>query len=133
LEVKKILLDTNAYSALLQGDEKVLEAMAKAETVYMSVFVMGELFAGFRGGNRFADNRQQLERFLERPHVALLPVGLDVADVFGSVKQQLKKQGMPIPINDVWIASHAMEIGAVLITYDRHFHHVAGLRVWDEL
>ena len=131
--MKKILLDTNAYSALLQGDEKVLEAMAKAETVYMSAFVMGELFAGFRGGSRFAENRLLLERFLERPHVALLATGLDSADVFGSVKQQLKKQGTPIPINDVWIASHAMETGAVLITYDRHFQQVAGLRLWDEL
>ena len=131
--MKKILLDTNAYSALLQGDEKVLEAMAKAEIIYMSAIVLGELFAGFRGGNRFVDNRQLLERFLERPHVALLSAGMESADVFGSVKQQLKKQGTPIPINDVWIASHAMETGAVLVTYDRHFKQVAGLRIWDEL
>ena len=131
--MKKVVLDTNGYSALLQGDEKVLEAIAKAEIVYMSAIVLGELFAGFRGGNRFGDNRKLLESFLVRPHVALLPVGMETADVFGSVKQQLKEQGSPIPINDVWIASHAMETGAVLVTYDRHFNQVAGLRVWDEL
>ena len=131
--MRKVLLDTNAYSALLQGDEKVLDAVAKAETVYMSSIVLGELFAGFRGGNRFADNRKLLERFLERPHVALLPAGLETADVFGTVKQQLKQKGSPIPLNDVWIASHAMEVGAVLLTYDKHFQHVAGLRLWDEI
>lgn len=32
------------------GDFGVFEALANADTVYMSVFVLGELFAGFRGG-----------------------------------------------------------------------------------
>lgn len=131
--MKKVLLDTNAYAALLRGDEKVLLAIGKAEAVYLSAIVLGELFAGFRGGNSFAENRKLLERFLDRPHVALLSAGLETADVFGSVKQQLKEQGTPIPINDVWIAAHAMETGSVLVTYDRHFDQVAGLRVWDEL
>ncbi|MCX5901116.1 MAG: PIN domain-containing protein [Proteobacteria bacterium] len=36
-------------------------------------------------------------------------------------------------MNDVWIAAHAAETGAVLITYDEHFTRVPGLRVWDRL
>ncbi len=36
----------------------------------------------------------------------------------------------PIPINDVWIASHGLESGATVITYDGHFKHVSGLRIW---
>jgi tRNA(fMet)-specific endonuclease VapC len=131
--VKKVLLDTNAYTALLRGDEKVLSAIGAAESVGVSTIVLGELFAGFRGGNRLKENRQVLDRFLDRPHVALLPVGLETADVFGVVKQQLKAAGSPIPINDVWIAAHAMETGSVLITYDKHFKQVAGLRLWDEI
>ena len=131
--MKKVLLDTNAYAALLRGDEKVLSEIGRAETVYMSAIVLGELFAGFRGGNRFAENRMLLERFLNRPHVVLLLAGMETADVFGGVKQKLKEQGAPIPINDVWIAAHALETGAVLLTYDRHFEQVAGLRLWDEV
>ena len=42
----------------------------------------------------------------------------------------VSKAGTPIPINDVWIASHAMETGSVVITYDKHFNLVPGLRVW---
>ena len=131
--MKKVLLDTNAYAALLRGDDKVLSAIGKADTLYMSAIVLGELFAGFRGGNRFAENRKILERFLDRPHVALLSAGMETADVFGVIKQKLKEQGSPIPINDVWIAAHAMETGAVLLTYNKHFEQVAGLRLWDEL
>jgi len=39
-------------------------------------------------------------------------------------------QGKKIPLNDVWIAAHAMQHGAILITYDKHFEHVQGLRIW---
>ena len=131
--MRKVLLDTNAYAALLRGDEKVLSVISRVETIYMSAIVLGELFSGFRGGNRLVENRKILERFLNRSHVALLPVGMETADVFGSIKQQLKEQGTPIPINDVWIAAHALEMGAKVVTYDTHFKQVAGLRVWDEL
>ena len=131
--MKKILLDTNAYVALMEGDEKVLDAVAAAETVYLSSVVAGELFAGFYGGNRVAQNKRQLDSFLSRSHVALLQVGMETADIFGSVKQQLKTIGMPIPLNDVWIAAHAVETGSVLVSYDGHFRCVAGVRLWDEM
>ena len=131
--MKKVLLDTNAYAALLRGDERVLDVLAKAEHVYFSAVVLGELFAGFRGGSLFFENKQRLDQFMARPQVALLSVGRETADVFGTVKHQLKRDGTPIPLNDVWIASHAMETGAVLVTYDKHFRQVAGLRLWDEV
>ncbi|MCX6569073.1 MAG: PIN domain-containing protein [Candidatus Aminicenantes bacterium] len=52
---------------------------------------------------------------------------------FGLIKAALKRSGQPIPLNDVWIAAHALETGAVLVTYDTHFTAVPGLRTWDEL
>jgi len=39
----RILLDTNAYVRFLRGDERVLVYLARADTVFMSVFVLGEL------------------------------------------------------------------------------------------
>ncbi|MFA5205661.1 MAG: PIN domain-containing protein [Lentisphaeria bacterium] len=36
-----------------------------------------------------------------------------------------------MPINDVWLAAHCLETGAVLVTSDRHFEAVAGLRLWQ--
>jgi predicted nucleic acid-binding protein len=37
----------------------------------------------------------------------------------------------PIPINDVWIVSGAVETSSLLITYDNHFRQVPGIRLWD--
>jgi predicted nucleic acid-binding protein len=49
------------------------------------------------------------------------------------IKSSLKKAGQPLPLNDVWIAAHALETGSVLVTYDSHFSDVPGLRTWEGL
>lgn len=128
--MKKILLDTNAYTGLLSGDEAILAALSDADTVFMSIFVLGELHAGFRGGSREAANRAQLSDFLQRSTVRLLPATDSTAEVFGELKHRLKTAGKPIPINDLWIASQAIENGARLVTYDTHFSQVPGLLPW---
>ena len=128
----RVLPDTNAYIALLAGDNAVLEAIASADTVYMSVFVLGELYAGFLGGRKNRENRRILASFLSKATVRILHGTPDTAETFGIVKARLRQAGTPIPINDVWIAAHAMETGAQVITYDSHFKKVAGLLLWDK-
>jgi tRNA(fMet)-specific endonuclease VapC len=130
--VRKILLDTNAYSSLRRGDEAVFEGICQAEILYMSAVVLGELQVGFRGGSRFNTNLRELRLFLDKPIVQLAYVTDDTAEVYGAVYHQLKRQGTPIPLNDVWIAAQSLELGAVLISRDRHFSHVKGLRIWPE-
>ena len=131
--MKAVVLDTSAFTALFRGDESILELLAKAECVYVSVIVIGELEAGFRGGSRYAENLALLERFLAKPTVEILAVGRDTGNCFGRIKSALKAKGTPIPINDVWLAAQCMETGAVLLTYDRHFAAIDGLRVWPEV
>jgi tRNA(fMet)-specific endonuclease VapC len=131
--MRAILLDTNAYVRFLAGNERVLDRLARAGRVKMSVFVLGELLAGFKAGGREKQNRQLLERFLAKPSVDVLEATLETAEYFGLIKAALKKAGQPLPVNDVWIAAHALETGSVLVTYDTHFAAVPGLRIWGEL
>lgn len=131
--MRKIVLDTSAYTRLLSGEEAILEAISTAETVYVSVFVLGELYAGFAGGSRERENKALLQRFLLKPAVKILNATSETAEVFGLVKSNLMKAGTPLPINDVWIAAHAIETGSVVITYDAHFTVVPGLRLWDRV
>jgi tRNA(fMet)-specific endonuclease VapC len=128
--MKQVLLDTNAYSELLKGDERVLSEIGEAEKVYMSVFVLGELFYGFKGGQKEVQNRGYLKDFLSKHTVRIVQASEETAEYFSELKHNLKMQGKKIPLNDVWIAAHTMQHGAVLITYDRHFEYVQGLRIW---
>ena len=128
--MKKLMLDTNAYVALRRGDTDILDVLGRAEVVFMSSIVLGELYAGFKGGRKEPENRRELEEFNSRSTVRILHVTQETAEIFGTVKQGLKISGTPIPINDVWLASHATETGAFLVTYDQHFNAVPGLLLW---
>ena len=123
----KLLLDTNAYSALRRGHEIVAERVRSSDEVFLSVVVVGELLFGFRHGSRFEENALALESFLEDPNVRLLPVTWNTADRFGLISAALRKKGRPIPTNDIWIAAQALETGANLISSDPHFGHIDGL------
>ena len=129
--MSRVLLDTNAYAAFLSGDRRVLDALAGAEAVHLSVIVLGELHAGFRGGARRAENVRILLEFLSKPTVSPLLLTLETAQIFGEIKARLKRAGTPIPVNDVWLAAQAVETGSVLVSYDAHFRSVAGLRLWE--
>ena len=131
--MKNIVIDTNAYTHLLAGKEDVLDVIGSAEVVYVSIFVLGELYAGFKGGTKERNNKDTLNRFLLKPTVKILNATSETANVFGMVKQDLKKAGTPLPINDVWIAAQALETGSTLISYDSHFKKIAGLRRWDQI
>lgn len=129
--MKKILLDTSGYTALLAGNESVLDIIGDAEVVFMSVFVMGELFAGFRGGMKEQENRKILRDFMEKDTVRILSAGEETAEIFGEIKDRLKKAGTPIPINDVWISAHVFESGSHLVAKDKHFEMIPGLLLWN--
>ncbi|MDN5850398.1 MAG: type II toxin-antitoxin system VapC family toxin [Nitrococcus sp.] len=125
----RILLDTNAYSALARGEASLAERVRSAERILVSSIVAGELLHGFRRGNRHEANCRQFNAFLARPFVELLPVGLITADRFARIMAALHAKGRPIPTNDAWIAAHAMETGAELLSRDAHFGEIDGL-VW---
>jgi tRNA(fMet)-specific endonuclease VapC len=129
--MSRLLIDTSAYSRLLLGDPNVREALEQADVVYMSAFVLAELYVGFRGGSKETRNRQWLTRFVGRPTVRILSATQETAEVFAAVKHSLRRAGTPLPLNDVWIAAHAIETGAVLATFDAHFGKVPGLRLWN--
>jgi tRNA(fMet)-specific endonuclease VapC len=131
--MRKLLLDTNAFTRFLGGDEKTLAWLAQADLVYMSVFVLGELYAGFRAGAKDRENRRLLNAFLDKSSVSFLQATRETAEIFGLVKNTLRKSGRLIPINDIWIAAHTLETGSILLTYDRHFSGIPGLRLWDEV
>ena len=128
----KVLLDTNAYSALMRGHADVADRVRRAENVLLSTIVAGELLFGFRTGGRLRKNLAELEAFLNNPYVTLVPVTYTTADRFGRVAVALRAKGRPIPTNDIWIAAHAMETGAELLSFDQHFEAVDGL-AWAPL
>ncbi len=123
----RLALDTNAWSAIRRGDQEVARRLRGAEEIFVSAVVVGELLQGFLLGTRWEQNRSELENFLQNPFVRLLSVTLVTAEHYARIWAQLRRAGTPIPTNDVWIAAHAIEAHADLLSFDGHFSSVEGL------
>ncbi|MDH9219941.1 MULTISPECIES: PIN domain-containing protein [Moraxella] len=55
-----------------------------------------------------------------------------MTDHYGKWANALKTKGMPIGNNDLWIASHALAVGAVVVTRNsREFERITDLAVED--
>lgn len=123
----RIVLDTSAYSHARRGSAVVLDAITRADVVFVPVTVLGELEAGFRLGRRYRENRRALDEFLREPYLRLLDITPDVAGLYGRVFAALKRAGTPIPVNDIWIAAATLGCGAHLVTFDEDFARIEGL------
>lgn len=121
----RVCLDTSAYSHLRRGNAALQDCLEQAEGILLPAIVVGELHAGFLGGDKAPANLKLLAEFLEQPGVSVQDVTCAVAERYGLLVAQLP--GTPIPTNDIWIAAIAMETGTRLIAYDRHFAQVPGL------
>ena len=119
--MRKVLLDTSAYSALFRGEEQVKYILQEVEEVSLTPVILGELLAGFTGGRFEARNRELLKEFLETPCVRVYPIDGETSERYAAVWLHLREQGTPIPTNDLWIAASAMQHGLTVLTADQHF------------
>lgn len=125
----KLALDTNAYKALGEGSPRLTEDVRGAQVIGLPIIVLGELWFGFMNGSKLRQNTETLERFLATPRVQILQLSEQTARVFGEVATLLRRGGIAIQQNDIWIAALCKEHGFALATRDQGFQHVLGLEV----
>jgi len=127
-----VALDSNAYTDWRRTGlwNKVI---ASARKISISSIVLGELRSGFRSGNFEKENEQLLQKFLSSYIVSVGIIGDAESREYAYLKHYLRKNGNPIPTNDIWIAASAIVKGGTLLTRDKHFEHLPQVRVmFDE-
>ncbi len=120
----RLLIDTNRYRDLVDGDPHVLEQLRACDRVAISFVSVAELRAGFLLGGRGVQNERTLARFLQKEEVDLLFAASATTHHYGKLFVQLREQGTPVPTNDIWIAALAIEHGLPLYSRDRHFEQL---------
>lgn len=117
----RVALDTNRYTDLCRGIVSVVETAELADEVWLPFIVLGELRAGFAVGSQGPRNEAVLRRFLLKPGIGVLYPDDQTTHHYGAVYRQLRKQGTPIPTNDMWIAALVLQHSLVLCARDAHF------------
>lgn len=114
-------LDSSAYIEMIRGNRAVANYFATCEELVVPAAVVAELTEGFCMARNADSQAISLGRFLDRPNIRLRAADYSVAVRYGFIARQLRRKGTPLPVNDVWIAATALEEGASIISYDRHF------------
>lgn len=123
----KYLLDTNIVIALFGEDEKVLKKIKEAQEIYHPAIAIGELYYGAFHSSRMFENLSTIDEY--RNDVAILSSDDHTARFYGEIKAGLKKKGKPIPENDIWISAIAIQYDLTLVTRDKHFETIDGLKI----
>jgi tRNA(fMet)-specific endonuclease VapC len=123
----RVALDTNRYVDLCRGVPETVGLLEEAEAILLPFVVVGELRAGFAHGRQQAENERVLRRFLLKDGVRVLFADDQTTHHYASVFRQLRKQGTPIPTNDMWLAALVLQHNLALHARDRHFDQLAQL------
>lgn len=131
--MKRILLDTNAYTAFKNGHPDVIDILQHADIIGFSVIVLGELIAGFNHGSKYRKNLTELNAFLSSPRIAIFPIDATTTSFYAQLYANLRHKGKPIPTNDLWIAASVLQHGAKICTFDKHFGFIENIMIATSL
>ena len=121
----EVILDTNALSALLNGEPEIRGVLEQAGMIYLSPIVLGE----YRFAILASRHRVEYERELEgmESEVPMLPLDEGTATHYAEIRQELKTGGFPIPWHDLWIAAQCRQHALPILSRDTHFDRVEGI------
>jgi tRNA(fMet)-specific endonuclease VapC len=115
----RYVLDTNAVSALMKGDERVvkrLRALNRGEAAIPQPAI-AEIAYGIERLPRSKRRSALEDRFnLVRTELARSPWTDTVSERFGLINAMLEHKGQRIEDFDAAIAAHALAEGAILVT-----------------
>ena len=121
-----MILDTNGVSALAEGESALESILRKANRVAIPVIVLGEYRYGISRSRVQKRYEEWLTEYL--PKFLILDVDERTTVPYAAIRSELKRAGTPIPSNDVWIAALCRQHSLPLLTRDRHFDAVPGIR-----
>lgn len=126
------LLDTNVWIYYLKQIGSPVEARLKntpAREITVCSVVWAELLYGARKYERRQDRVARVERTLGPFHS--LPFDDDAARHYAEIRDDLETRGEVIGPNDLLIAAIARSHGLTLVSNNREFDRVDGLKVED--
>jgi predicted nucleic acid-binding protein len=121
-----VILDTNALSAAANGDPAVVAVLNSADQVAVPVIVLGEHRYSIAQSRNRATYANWLKGLMN--DCLVLDINEPTTLYYAEITLELKRQGQPIPTNDIWIAALCRQHALPLLSRDLHFDFVSGTK-----
>jgi tRNA(fMet)-specific endonuclease VapC len=126
------LLDTNTVSYYVAGNppqvRERLDSIGRGATT-VSTITEAELRYGVARNPNAIRRRKAVESFLG--DASILPWDSAAARTYGQLRAEQERKGLPLSVEDLMIAAHALSLGLMLVTHDAAFSFVDGLKTED--
>jgi tRNA(fMet)-specific endonuclease VapC len=127
----RFMLDTDTCSYIMKRSHplvlKRLQSVS-VDDVCMSIVTKAELLYGVEVSPRRAQDAAALAAFL--PYLEAVTFDEEAALHYADIRAELKRRGMMIGANDLFIAAHARALALTLVTNNvAEFERVGDLRV----
>jgi tRNA(fMet)-specific endonuclease VapC len=125
-----IVIDTSVLIDALHRKQaalrKILELEETGETLCTTQINVLELYKGVYCPTKSEAGLEKVRKLLDA--FVILSIDEDVYDMFGELSAELRRRGEAIGDFDELIASIALTNGAAIVSGDRHFRSVPGLK-----
>ena len=130
MSASPVLVDSCWYITQMREGRhplRELEPIARMRDIATCGIVRAEVARGIR-------EEGLLKKFRARWDVMLyVPMDNKLWLEAENLAWQLDRRGVILPLTDIIIACCARRIGAVVLTFDKHFSHIPGLRCADRI
>lgn len=131
--MRRYMLDTDICSYVMKrSNEALLKRLQKVpvSAVCVSVITKSELLYGVEVSPRRLQDEAALNAFMS--YVEVLDFPDQSSPHYAQIRSHLKKVGILIGANDLFIAAHARSLGLTLVTHNRrNFSRVPRLAIED--
>ncbi len=130
MRASPVLVDSSWYIALMREGRhplRELQPIAHVRDVATCGIVRAEVARGIRDAGLLRKFRARWDVMLQ------VPTDNRLWDNVENLAWQLDRQGVVLPLTDIVIACCARRIGAVVLTYDKHFSVIPGIQTADRI
>ena len=123
-----MILDTNVLIDIMRSNKeavsKAKKLADKEEPLFITTITVFELWQGFN-----PEKKQKSEKLKELvSSFGLFPLDIESAEISGKARKELSSKGLIVSPEDCMIAGIAIKNNQVLLTKDKHFSRIPGLK-----
>src|SRR2546421_5487712 len=129
--MKRYLLDTGLVAAFLHGRKHVVELIdswIRNQEAATSILVYGEVIEYLKGLAEYSRYQARLHRLFTLEQISPYPLTYPILERYADIRRQLRPVHQDIGDIDTLIAATALEENLTILTIDRDYERVPGLK-----